>query len=394
MKLTSSGTAPGGKRPNQSAEALVARICADPTALRLLAQVLGRQLLNGGFAAQLVDAADQIAASHRSRGPGRRVAGTVATGTGAIVGPSAGQPCIAMVALNGSAFLTSCYVPPHVAPDLAAGQEVWVEPINGTTDYMVVAVRNFQSTPAATSAQSTANAAMPAAGGAFTGPITLPSPALLAAGTQLSGPYSYYGYATSTSVQLATTVPFFPNLTNVPTSLTLTLVYSSNYASGSLGAGVFTTNGALIWAQAAAANATLAFRGTWTTVGNTLLAVTSAGATFDHHCDGRLASGQPCDTIRRGIPLAELVRSGEDPHTPGAYGLAYTCPRCGQVECFNTGLDPVEALGANLDGDYDPHARPVRVALVHALQRAAGHPLLSPGATLDGRAAARPTPAS
>ena len=90
----------------------------------------------------LIQATERIVAQQQRSGPGRLLAGTVAAIQARVVGVS---PCIAMVKIGGALTATPAYVPSHLLADIATTQEVWVEPVNGRSDdLMVVAIRNFK----------------------------------------------------------------------------------------------------------------------------------------------------------------------------------------------------------------------------------------------------------
>lgn len=133
--------------------------------LDALAAAVARVLLRDGrLAEQLVRAAERVAASGQRHAPGQLLPGTVSTLAGALI---AGPPMRAMVYLGGATHAVACYVAPHVQTDLAAGQDVWVEPVNGSrADLWIVGIRAFNGTPLAQQALTAANNAQSAANAA------------------------------------------------------------------------------------------------------------------------------------------------------------------------------------------------------------------------------------
>ncbi len=207
MKLATSagagGTAQQGKSKGKpapgalTAEGLVALLSGDSRAQTALAGLVMAKLLQANFAAHLVGASTQLASASRARGPGMRLAGTVSTLSGAITGPTPGSAvCVAMVFLHGASTAVACYVPPHIVPDLATGQDVWVEPVNGSiTDLMVVAVRGAEATPIASQALTNAATAQTTANTALTHRLWLQGPQAVSIANIASGGHTTIAFA-------------------------------------------------------------------------------------------------------------------------------------------------------------------------------------------------------
>ncbi len=108
-----------------------------------IVQQVESALLSGGFVANIITAIAQVIDGSQSSAAGRLVAGTIATATGALLLNGSSVPIAAMVFLNGAATATSCYVPTHLRASVAAGDEVWVIPINGSfADLQLFSIRN------------------------------------------------------------------------------------------------------------------------------------------------------------------------------------------------------------------------------------------------------------
>lgn len=352
------GGSAGGGGHKLSGAALVQAVLADPAACRALADALGAHL-----APVLVATAARVASGHQAGQAGRRLAATVTSGSGAIQAASGGKPAVALVSVGGAATPVAAVVPAHILPDLTAGAEVWVEPVNGNPqDLLVTAIRAFTGTPTATTALTTANAAMPKAGGTFTGAVSAPSATfnstpVLASGYQGTGRCGLELVNAVTGNTAGYGVNFKQTMTNTPTSITLTVNVQSSVSSVGT-ARIDSTGFDFLLLPSAAGH--VYWYGSYTTSGNTLLAVDAAAQTIDHHCDG-------CDTVRTGIPFAALQVLADGP------AVAYSCPTCGnRTESFNGALPASEAAGYDLS---DPHARPTRVYLARALWGALGLPV-------------------
>lgn len=404
------------KTPQGSA-ALVQAVLADPAALAALANAIGQHLLDAGLASQVVQIAQSVSAARGEHAPGHLLAGTVSTLAGALQAPSGSTGALAMVYINGASTATACAVPPHVWPDIATGQDVWVQQVNGTSgDYIVVAVRGFTGTPKA-------SAALPTSGGTITGDLTVDGQLLLpvgrtdpaydpnwgikqsatagtvdvvaqnglrvvqaqgaggtyqtlfsagsdgilrvGSGIQVSGNFTAYGYIPNTTSQLGYATYINPQATNVPSSITLTTTYSSNLAAGMPTAIDITVSSFMTLIQANAVGV-VAAHGNFSTVGNTLLGVDASARTFEHHCDG-------CNSTRSGVPFGELAA-----HTLlNSYAVGYACPTCAangvqRAEWFNGNVAGALTQGYDLS---DPHALPTRYYLARSLWEALGFPV-------------------
>lgn len=125
-------------------QAILSALHGDASALAALSADVASVLFSGGFAAEIIAAIEAVVGSSQTAGPGRKIAGTISTGTGALELNGSSQAYIAMVFLNGAATAVACYVPTHIRSQIATGQEVWVEPMNGSmNDLMIVALRNI-----------------------------------------------------------------------------------------------------------------------------------------------------------------------------------------------------------------------------------------------------------
>lgn len=148
MRVGGQSSGGGGTSNTLRGADLVRAVLDDPAATRALADALGAQL-----APTLAQTAARVARGHQTGQAGQRLAATVITGSGAIQGASGGKPAVALVTLGGAATPVPAVVPAHVLPDLAAGAEVWVEPVNGNAhDLLVTAIRAYTGTPVASQA--------------------------------------------------------------------------------------------------------------------------------------------------------------------------------------------------------------------------------------------------
>lgn len=169
------------------------------------------------------------------------------------------------------------------------------------------------------------------------GTVKANAPLKLAAGHQETGFWSIEGTATG-ALTYGSGINFKTTLTNTPSSLTLSSLSSSNVASGPT-VPVLTTTGAHVKLTTTAAG-DFFWTGTYTTVGNCLLAVDSAAGAFDHHCD-------ICGHITLAAPLASLDASSAN----ALPTLSYLCPSCGAVECFNTAMTAADEADITPQGE-------------------------------------------
>lgn len=145
MRVASSSSSPATAL---GAAALVEALCADPQTLARLAQAL----VAAGLADEVHASIQAAVTQHARQEAGRLIAGVVATGSGWLIPATASTPTKAMVFLGGSALAVACVVATPILPDLTAGAQVWVEPVNGSAaDLLIVALRAFTGTPAVTS---------------------------------------------------------------------------------------------------------------------------------------------------------------------------------------------------------------------------------------------------
>ena len=218
----------------------------------------------------------------------------------------------------------------------------------------------------------------------------------LTAGQQETGFTGNQAYTLSTN-QLGWAENFRKDMTNVPSSITLTTTDSHNL-TGSVTIQHLSVHG--FWAYFQVTNSDQSWwNGTYVTVGNCLLRVDASARTFDHHCDTcrRVALDVPFAALqivagwrprRRGLAaLTHAVRRAlrlEEPDAPlpwipGVSAITYTCAHCGTMEAFNTALTGAderdETLMTNPHSSYrvtyGEQARRVRMLL-----RALGKPLI------------------
>ena len=151
-------------------------------------------------------------------------------------------------------------------------------------------------------------------------------PVILSSGHQETGTCGILDNVSAGSQFWGESVNFKTVLTNSPTSMTLTAFSSPapiNIATTLVD--YQSKNGFAFVAESAAAGL-LRWYGTYTTVGNCLLAVDALAGTFDHHCD-------QCGYVTRAAPLAACqARQGM------FLALSYVCPQCGAAEHFNVHL--------------------------------------------------------
>lgn len=122
-------------------------------------------------------------------------------------------------------------------------------------------------------------------------------------------------------------------------------------------------------------------QGFYTTVGNTLLAVSKRRGTFDWHCQGCHAAHEAAGldyasaykkATKRGLALTDgplFVRLTTPEHRPGATALAVVCPDCGDVESFNTALTVADTIDDGTSSHRAQQATQIR-ALMAALDLA------------------------
>lgn len=189
---------------------------------------------------------------------------------------------------------------------------------------------------------------------------TLQQPPILATGNQETGYVGVQFKAVATSDTFGVGVNFKTNMTNTPTSITLSPITSTN-ASGPTAAHI-NQYGFFFGISAAAPGAGF-YVATYTTVGNCLLAVDSGAGTFDHHCDAK-----GCGHVSSGVPLSDLYAV----YTP-FQALAHTCPACGVVESFNTEFTVAAEQDATPQGSGEyATTRGAQAALIRQLMPLVG----------------------
>lgn len=167
----------------------------------------------------------------------------------------------------------------------------------------------------------------------------------LSTGFQESGFCGYDGNATAGGNHFGQGVNLKTNMTNTPSSITLTSIQNINSNTP----GVFNVKkyGFNIAGTAVAAGECL-FMATYATVGNCLLNFNEHE--YMHHCDG-------CDTIAHASKEAVYVQERE-----GAYAMTHTCPLCGMMECFTTDLKEADIVSPlhRLTKDFCEHVLSTR----------------------------------
>ncbi len=154
--------------------------------------------------------------------------------------------------------------------------------------------------------------------------VTLHQPPILASGYQETGRVGFVIPATAANQWVGGLTNFKTVMTNIPSSLTITGSASSNVPTP-LNVTNIDINGFNVYANTSAASTTTYFIGSYTTVGNCLLAVHPAARAFDHHCDA-------CQREHHGVAVTEMIQA----HAPFGWSLAYQCPDCGVPEHFHT----------------------------------------------------------
>jgi hypothetical protein len=155
---------------------------------------------------------------------------------------------------------------------------------------------------------------------------------------------------------------FFMQMTNVPSSITLASSSASNAGTPSIN--TITTRSFNFFFANVAAGLTY-WVGTYTTVGNCLLAVDAAAQTFEHHCDG-------CNALNSAQPLASLLVD----HTYPEVALTYVCPHCGQSEHFTTTLTDADERDETPQGEGEyATTRGAQATLIRALLGLLGQPV-------------------
>ena len=187
------------------------------------------------------------------------------------------------------------------------------------------------------------------------------APVTLVAGNQETG---FAGFRAKTAVVgdiVGVGVNFKTVMSNTPTSIGETIVSASNTSVVSILN--VTKYGFSLEGPSTSTGGNFAYI-EYTTVGNCLLAVDAAAATFDHHCD-------KCRAVHRSVPLAQLALYAGA--TPGASDLSYTCPDCGYREHFTCGLSADDEADSTPQGSGEyATTRGAQAALIRQLMSALG----------------------
>lgn len=187
------------------------------------------------------------------------------------------------------------------------------------------------------------------------------APVTLAAGNQETGFAGFRAKVATVGDTVGVGVNFKTTMTNVPTSISTTIVSAVNVTSANI---LNVTN--VGFSLEGPSNNT---SGSWlyvkyTTVGNCVLALDMAARTFDHHCD-------TCRAEHRAISLdAILTTPGA---TPASSAASYICPDCGAVEHFTCGLTAADEQDATpqSSGEYAT-TRGAQATLIRQLMTALG----------------------
>ncbi len=211
-------------------------------------------------------------------------------------------------------------------------------------------------------------------GDTFSGQVYVVAPDILAAGHQESGFCGIYNGTPSSGQFYGCPVNFKTQLTNNPSSITLSMGIR-NSGSSSTFADVWSVYGFRIVAKAAS-SAVIDVAGTYTTVGNCLLAVDEAAQTFDHHCDGRLPNGALCGAVHRALPLAALDSHDGYASEGQEQPLTFTCPECGATETFWQHFTSADEADTTPQGTGEfVTTRGEQARLIRALMRLRGLPV-------------------
>lgn len=191
------------------------------------------------------------------------------------------------------------------------------------------------------------------------GALHATAPVQLATGSQETGAAGLEFTAAAASAEGAYMPNFKTVMTRTPTSVTLTVSYSSNFTA--LAADTIGVNGYRFVMKSVAAGL-CQWIGSYTTVGNCLLAYDAVARTFDHHCD-------QCGALHQGVALDELVMAVGP--TPARSSLSYTCPECGTSEHFNCGLSAADEADDSPQGaGAYATTRGAQAALIRSLMAA------------------------
>ena len=186
--------------------------------------------------------------------------------------------------------------------------------------------------------------------------LTATAPVTLAAGNQETGMCGGTGQTAAVNLFIDMPINFKTVLTNTPTSITFVGLQTGNANAPS--ADTFHIYGCRMFWQAPATGQT-SWIGSYTTVGNCLLAVDSAARTFDFHCD-------TCKATHAGLPLSTARSLRET-------DLSVVCPNCGASEAFDTHLTAADEADSTPQGSGDyATTRGAQATLIRQLMTALG----------------------
>jgi hypothetical protein len=187
------------------------------------------------------------------------------------------------------------------------------------------------------------------------------APLTLAPGYQETGAAGVTANANGANQPWGGGVNFKTVCTNTPTSITLTSSAINNVASTQVDA---INRYGFYWLAKAAAAGLMQWYGTYTTVGNCLLAVDSTARTFDHHCDN-----PTCGHISRAQPVSDVIAL----KTEVGAAMSYTCPNCGTSEHFNCALTAADEADPTPQGSGEyVTTRGAQASLIRQLMTALG----------------------
>jgi hypothetical protein len=194
----------------------------------------------------------------------------------------------------------------------------------------------------------------------FAGVLHAAGPVTLISGNQETGKACTGGQVSGAAQNVLGCINFKTTMTNAPSSLTMNVASSNLFSS--LFVGGITTSGAFLQIASSAAGYSF-WQGSYTTVGNCLLAVDATARTFDHHCD-------VCGHVSTATPLGAI----EQTLSPEA-ALSYVCPACGATECFNCALTAADEADTTPQGSGQyATTRGAQATLIRQLLVALGLP--------------------
>lgn len=205
-----------------------------------------------------------------------------------------------------------------------------------------------------------------------TGQAVVIAPAQLSTGSQETGVCGFRNNQDFTNELHQVPVNFKTNMTNTPSSITMTATHASGLVAGGWPVAVAEGVYGFHFQLKSSGSGDLEWRGQYTTVGNCILALDETARTFDHHCDGKGRDGRECGHIRRGLSIDTDLAVNEEGRDPGGYVLsAPACPVCGSVEHFHTGFAAADERLRTLKPRGRKqvfHAQPYLIRRVQALR--------------------------